>query len=141
MAHDDSLSANNVPAKHVLENHVLGEHAMQPPAVFVQTAKQPEAAAFHGFHPVVIAADAPLPPPAGFNPFRPPMPRDLMLLAEITKTDRWAVGRDGQNCQYLRRIREQVSEGFYSRTDVLKDVADALIMNPEPFENLNEKES
>ena len=41
----------------------------------------------------------------------------------------------------LRRIKEQMSEGFYSRTDVLKDVADALIMNPEPFENLNEKES
>jgi hypothetical protein len=34
-----------------------------------------------------------------------------------------------------------MSEGFYSRTDVLKDVADALIMNQEPFENLNEKES
>lgn len=39
----------------------------------------------------------------------------------------------------LKRIREQVNSGYYSRYDVLKDVADALIMNPEPFENLNEK--
>ncbi len=40
----------------------------------------------------------------------------------------------------LRRIREQVDKGFYSKTEVLKDVADALIMNPAAFENLNEKE-
>lgn len=40
----------------------------------------------------------------------------------------------------LKRIREQVTSGFYSRNDVLRDVADALLMNPEPFENLNEKE-
>jgi len=40
----------------------------------------------------------------------------------------------------LRRIKEQMGSGYYSRTDVLKDVADALIMNPEPFENLNEKD-
>ena len=39
----------------------------------------------------------------------------------------------------LKRIRAQVSEGYYSRRDVLKDVADALLMNPEPFENLVEK--
>ena len=40
----------------------------------------------------------------------------------------------------LRRIRDQASEGHYSKDDVMKDIADALIMNPEPFENLNEKE-
>ena len=39
----------------------------------------------------------------------------------------------------IQRIRGQVSSGYYSRTDVLKDVADALLMNPEPFENLTEK--
>lgn len=39
----------------------------------------------------------------------------------------------------IKRIREQVSSGYYSRGDVLKDVADALLMNPEPFESLNEK--
>ena len=39
----------------------------------------------------------------------------------------------------LRRIRSQVSEGFYSRHEVLRDVADALIMNPAAFENLNER--
>jgi hypothetical protein len=39
----------------------------------------------------------------------------------------------------LKRIREQVNSGYYSRTDVMKDVADALIMNPEPFESLNDK--
>ena len=41
----------------------------------------------------------------------------------------------------LRRVREQVLNGFYTRTEVLKDVADALLMNPEPFENLNQKQS
>ncbi|MFT5367653.1 MAG: hypothetical protein ACI8V2_002614 [Candidatus Latescibacterota bacterium] len=39
----------------------------------------------------------------------------------------------------LKRIRDQVNSGYYSRDDVMKDVADALLMNPEPFENLNEK--
>ena len=39
----------------------------------------------------------------------------------------------------IQRIRGQVSSGYYSREDVLKDVADALLMNPEPFENLTEK--
>ena len=39
----------------------------------------------------------------------------------------------------LKRIRNQVNSGYYSRGDVLKDVADALLMNPEPFESLNEK--
>ncbi|MDP6779605.1 MAG: hypothetical protein QGI83_22815 [Candidatus Latescibacteria bacterium] len=41
----------------------------------------------------------------------------------------------------LRRIREQVSQGFYAKDEVLRDVADALMMNPTPFENLNEKEN
>lgn len=41
----------------------------------------------------------------------------------------------------LRRVRQQVNNGFYSRHEVLKDVADALLMNPVPFENLNEKET
>ena len=40
----------------------------------------------------------------------------------------------------LRRIRTQVKKGFYSHNDVLKDVADALLMNPAAFENLSEKE-
>ncbi len=40
----------------------------------------------------------------------------------------------------LRRVREQVKNGYYANRDVLKDVADALIMNPAPFEALNEKE-
>ena len=40
----------------------------------------------------------------------------------------------------LRRVREQVKNGYYSERDVMKDVADALIMNPTPFEVLNEKE-
>ena len=52
--------------------------------------------------------------------------------------------RDGELAETreekLRRIRSQVSKGYYSRQDVLKDVADALMMNPEPFENLNEKD-
>ncbi|MBT4138153.1 MAG: hypothetical protein HOE48_09570 [Candidatus Latescibacteria bacterium] len=39
----------------------------------------------------------------------------------------------------LKRIRDQVNSGYYSRDDVMKDVADALLMNPEPFESLNEK--
>ncbi len=41
----------------------------------------------------------------------------------------------------LRRIREQVNKGFYGKDEVLRDVADALMMNPAPFENLNEKEN
>lgn len=41
----------------------------------------------------------------------------------------------------LRRIREQVSQGFYTKDEVLRDVADALMMNPAPFESLNEKEN
>ncbi len=32
----------------------------------------------------------------------------------------------------LRRVREQVENGHYADRDVLKDVADALIMNPAP---------
>ena len=40
----------------------------------------------------------------------------------------------------LRRIRDQVSEGHYSKHDVMRNIAEALIMNPEPFESLNEKE-
>jgi hypothetical protein len=40
----------------------------------------------------------------------------------------------------LRRVREQVQNGYYADKEVLKDVADALIMNPAPFEALNEKE-
>ncbi len=40
----------------------------------------------------------------------------------------------------LRRVREQVKNGYYANKDVLKDVAEALIMNPAPFEALNEKE-
>tara|TARA_Y100000588_G_scaffold388295_1_gene488164 strand:+ start:3407 stop:3568 length:162 start_codon:yes stop_codon:yes gene_type:complete len=40
----------------------------------------------------------------------------------------------------LKRVRAQVREGYYANRDVLKDVADALIMNPAPFEALNEKE-
>ena len=39
----------------------------------------------------------------------------------------------------LSRIRSQVTDGYYSKKDVLRDVADALLMNPEPFENLNDK--
>ena len=40
----------------------------------------------------------------------------------------------------LRRVREQVKNGYYAERDVLKDVADALIENPAPFEALNGKE-
>ena len=40
----------------------------------------------------------------------------------------------------LQRIQGQVKDGYYSKRDVMKDIADALIMNPEPFENLSEKE-
>ncbi|MDA0748860.1 MAG: hypothetical protein O2954_20270 [bacterium] len=41
----------------------------------------------------------------------------------------------------LRRIQAQVNKGFYTQEDVLRDVADALLMNPSAFENLNEKET
>lgn len=51
---------------------------------------------------------------------------------------------DGQPAETRReklsRIRSQVSSGYYQREDVLRDIADALLMNPAPFENLNEKE-
>lgn len=40
----------------------------------------------------------------------------------------------------VKRVRQQVLNGYYASRDVLKDVADALIMNPAPFEALNEKE-
>ena len=39
----------------------------------------------------------------------------------------------------LKRVRQQVQNGHYASKDVLKEVADALIMNPAPFEALNEK--
>jgi hypothetical protein len=52
---------------------------------------------------------------------------------------------DGQPAETRReklsRIRSQVSSGYYKREEVLRDIADALLMNPAPFENLNEKES
>ena len=53
-------------------------------------------------------------------------------------------GTDGETAETrkekLSRIRSQVSKGYYSKDDVMKDVADALLMNPAAFENLNEKE-
>ena len=39
----------------------------------------------------------------------------------------------------LKRIQAQVSKGFYFRSGILLDVADALLMNPDAFESLNEK--
>ena len=55
------------------------------------------------------------------------------------------VDPDGQPAETRReklsRIRNQVSSGFYARDEVLRDIADALLMNPAPFENLNEKET
>ena len=41
----------------------------------------------------------------------------------------------------LRRVKSQVGNGFYTKHEVLRDVADALLMNPAAFENLNEKEN
>lgn len=39
----------------------------------------------------------------------------------------------------IQRIRSQVKEGFYSQNEILRDIADALIMNPTVFENLNQR--
>lgn len=36
----------------------------------------------------------------------------------------------------LARIRARVKAGFYARTDVMRDVADALLYDPSAFENL-----
>lgn len=36
----------------------------------------------------------------------------------------------------LTRIRARVKSGFYARTDVMRDVADALLYDPSAFENL-----
>lgn len=36
----------------------------------------------------------------------------------------------------LARIRARVKTGFYARTDVMRDVADALLYDPSAFENL-----
>ena len=83
----------------------LGKNTVQPPAALVQAAKQPEAAAFCGFYSVVITANATLSPPAGLNPFRTPMTRDVMFVAEIIKADRWAVGCDRHDFQHVRRIQ------------------------------------
>ena len=53
-------------------------------------------------------------------------------------------GTDGETAETraekLHRIRTQVAKGFYTREEVLRDVADALLMNPAAFENLNEKQ-
>ena len=53
-------------------------------------------------------------------------------------------GTDGEPAETrkekLSRIRSQVSKGYYSKDDVMKEVADALLMNPAAFENLSEKE-
>ena len=38
--------------------------------------------------------------------------------------------------ELLNRVRTRVKAGFYGRTDVLRDVADALFHNPSAFENL-----
>lgn len=51
-------------------------------------------------------------------------------------------GEDGEResrKEKLERIRTQVSDGYYGKHDVMRDVADALLMNPIAFENLNEK--
>ena len=47
---------------------------------------------------------------------------------------------EAMSAEKLRRVSEQVKNGYYAERDVLRDVADALIMNPAPFEALNEKE-
>ena len=36
----------------------------------------------------------------------------------------------------LDRIRARVKIGFYTRADVMRDVADALLYDPSAFENL-----
>jgi hypothetical protein len=41
----------------------------------------------------------------------------------------------------ILRIRGQVTKGFYGQQEVMQDVADALLMNPVAFENLNEKKN
>lgn len=38
--------------------------------------------------------------------------------------------------ELLVRIRARVKAGFYTRTEVVRDVADALFHNPSAFENL-----
>lgn len=38
--------------------------------------------------------------------------------------------------ELLIRIRTRVKAGFYGRTEVVRDVADALFHNPSAFENL-----
>jgi hypothetical protein len=36
----------------------------------------------------------------------------------------------------IARIRARVKTGFYTRADVMRDVADALLYDPSAFENL-----
>jgi hypothetical protein len=36
----------------------------------------------------------------------------------------------------ILRIRARVKAGFYARSDVMRDVADALLYDPSAFENL-----
>jgi len=44
--------------------------------------------------------------------------------------------QEENRAERIVRIRARVKAGFYTRSDVMRDVADALLYDPSAFENL-----
>ena len=85
-------------------------------------------------------------PTAGFPRYSPSNPtpnRLLTLMNSSVRPKPSLINGNGEpnetRKEKLLRIQAQVSKGFYFRSEILLDVADALLMNPDAFENLNEK--
>ncbi|GEM_PF-6694207 len=55
---------------------------------------------------------------------------------EESSSDVHRADRKESREERLARIRARVKAGFYARSDVMRDVADALLYDPSAFENL-----
>ena len=77
----------------------LSKFPVEKPAGVGKAAEEPEALAAGGFHAIVVATDAGLPPPAGFDPLRSPASRDPIIDAIAMESSR----RPGGHCRNHRQ--------------------------------------
>ena len=59
------------------------------------------------------------------------MKKPTMPSPDVRKVD-----QEENREERIARIRARVKTGFYTRADVMRDVADALLYDPSAFENL-----
>ncbi len=60
----------------------------------------------------------------------------MKKMMEPLSSDVRRVDQEENKEERIARIRARVKTGFYARTDVMQDVADALFYDPSAFENL-----